>query len=142
MGVLQTRYLAYWWVSNWFFHELSYVKKSGPTFLSLFSMSFVLQSTICLVSWIPRKPVLCSPGEMFGAVWRGCDIIWVDIAEYHDFTLGYWGLDWFGLVWHWMACFTCGDDILVCKRNIMISSSPLNNYLSRSSEPLNTIMRY
>ena len=25
MGVLQTWYLAYWWVSNCFFHELSYV---------------------------------------------------------------------------------------------------------------------
>ena len=32
-----------------------------PPFLSLFSMSFVLPSTICLVSWIPRIPVLCSP---------------------------------------------------------------------------------
>ena len=44
-----------------FFHELSYVKGLDPTFLSLFSMSFVLPSIICLVSWIPRIPVLCSP---------------------------------------------------------------------------------
>ena len=62
MGVLQTWYLAYWWVSNWFFHELSYVKGLDPPFLWLFSMSFVLPWTICLVSWIPRTPVLCSPG--------------------------------------------------------------------------------
>ena len=61
MGVLQTWYLAYWWVSNCFFHELSYVKGLDPPFLSLFSMSFVLPLTICLVSWIPRIPVLCTP---------------------------------------------------------------------------------
>ena len=61
MGVLQSWYLAYWWVSNCFFHELSYVKSLYPPFLSLFSMSFVLPSTICLVSWIPRIPVLCTP---------------------------------------------------------------------------------
>ena len=61
MGVLQTWYLAYWWVSNCFFHELSYDKGFDPPFLSLFSMSFVLPSIICLVSWIPRIPVLCTP---------------------------------------------------------------------------------
>ena len=61
MGVLQTWSLAYWWVSNCFSHELSYVKDLHPTFLSLFSMSFVLPSTICLVSWIPRIPVLWTP---------------------------------------------------------------------------------
>ena len=62
MGVLQTWYLAYRWVSNCFFHELSYVKGLDPPFLSLFSMSFVLPLSICLVSWIPRIPVLCTPG--------------------------------------------------------------------------------
>ena len=33
-------------------------------FLLLFSLSFVLPSTICLISWIPRIPVLCSPGSV------------------------------------------------------------------------------
>ena len=37
------------------------MRNLDPTFLSLFSLSFVLPSTICLVSWIPRIPVLCSP---------------------------------------------------------------------------------
>ena len=34
-----------------------------PLLLLLFSMSFVLPSSICLVSWIPRIPVLCSPAS-------------------------------------------------------------------------------
>ena len=41
-------------MSNWFFHEFSYVKISGPTF---FVVSFYV---ICLVSWKPLIPVLCS----------------------------------------------------------------------------------
>ena len=64
MCVLQSWYLAYWWVSTCLFHELSYVKGLDPPFLSLFSMSFVLPSTICLVSWIPRIPVLWTPAPI------------------------------------------------------------------------------
>ena len=37
------------------------LRNLDPPFLSLFSMSFTLPLTICLVSWIPRIPVLCSP---------------------------------------------------------------------------------
>ena len=32
ISVLQSWCLAYWWVSNCFFHKLSYFKKSGTTF--------------------------------------------------------------------------------------------------------------
>ena len=44
LGVLQSWYLAYWWVSNCFFHELSYVKSLdfGPTFF------VVIFNVICL----------------------------------------------------------------------------------------------
>ena len=49
-------------MSNCFFHELSYVRGLDLPFLSLFSLPFVLPSTICLVSWIPRIPVLWTPG--------------------------------------------------------------------------------
>ena len=55
MCVFQTWYLAYWWVSTCFFHEMSYVKGLDPPFLSLFSVSFVLPS-------IPQIPVLWTPG--------------------------------------------------------------------------------
>ena len=37
------------------------LKNLDPTFWSLFSMSFVLPTTNCLVSWIPRIPFLCNP---------------------------------------------------------------------------------
>ena len=61
MGPLVSHRAGIWLIDECqiaFFHELSYVKKSDPTFFSLVSLSFVLLSTICLVSWIPRIPVL------------------------------------------------------------------------------------
>ena len=44
-----------------FFMSCLLLRNLDPLCLSLFSMSFVLPSTICLLSWIPRIPVLCSP---------------------------------------------------------------------------------
>ena len=45
-----------------FFMSCPMLRNLDPPILPLFSMSFVLPSTICLVSQIPRIPVLCSPG--------------------------------------------------------------------------------
>ena len=64
MGLLVSYRAVTWLIDECqiaFFHELSYAKKSDPTFLSLFSLSFVFPSTLCLVSRIPRIPVLRSP---------------------------------------------------------------------------------
>ena len=99
MGVLQTWYLAYRWVSNSFFHEFSYVKGLDPPFLSFFSMSFVLPLTICLVSWIPRIPVLCTPDYQYDEHFlQLSNPYWPDLAWYCLKVLS-WKLSKF-TVWH------------------------------------------
>ena len=52
-----------------FFTSCLMLRNLDHPFLSLFSLSFVLLSTICLVSWIPRIPVLCSPDCDWDYLW-------------------------------------------------------------------------
>ena len=51
-----------------FFKSCLMLRNMTPPFLLLFSLSCILLSTICLVSWIPRILVLCSPlgGDLYG----------------------------------------------------------------------------
>ena len=53
--------LAYLWLSYSFLSWLRLKYQIFTTFLLLFSISFVLLSCICLVSWTPQIPVFCSP---------------------------------------------------------------------------------
>ena len=57
---------------------------------SLFSLLFVLPSTICLVSWIPRVPDLCSPAKSYQPLLDQVGVInwhngWVGVPSWGQF---------------------------------------------------------
>ena len=57
-----------------FFMSCLMLRNLNPPILLLSSLSFVLPSTICLVSWIPRIPVLCSPAPPRDLIWKKFEI--------------------------------------------------------------------
>ena len=79
-------YLTHWWVSNCFFHVMSYVKKSEPTFFVI--VLFVLPSTIRLVSWILRI-VLWHPADVLRIFER------IAIQVLYKHFRGVWGNAYF-----------------------------------------------
>ena len=113
MGVLQAWYLAYWCVSNCFFHELSYVRGLDLPFLSLFSLPFALPSTLCLVSWIPRIPVLWTPG---GVVYQSNE----SIPSSTWLVLAYWN-------WAWQKRQQSSEDEM--KRRKLIKGTKIHRWI-------------
>ena len=92
MGPLVSYRVGTWLIDECqiaFFMTCLMLRNLNPSFLLSFSLSFVLPSIICLVSWIPQIPVLCSPAGNKGrclvfyctlyveASMRKTDLIWV-----------------------------------------------------------------